>query len=162
MATVLELCESLRLREISPELEPQELVHRCLYGTPDFVTWLENELPGYASDPVNIDMSPLEQVAVVFHAYVVGLPFSTDRRFKKLSWTPQHHIWEIKTDDIRIFGWIPRRDAFICCFGDLKSEIEIFRKYGLYIARTKYVRENMNLDEPKCVEGKDYNDVISN
>lgn len=70
-------------------------------------------------------------------------------------------MWELKTDDTRIFGWVPRRDGFICCFGDHANEVKLKDKYGAYMARTKLVRDLLDLDDPKFVSG-DYEDVISN
>jgi hypothetical protein len=161
MATLSRLCEEGHLVPLDPGLEVYELPTRRLYGTPAFVEWLEETLPSLPFDPVHAELNAMEQVAALFYGYLMGENFSSDRRFKKLNWTPTHHIWEFKTDDIRIFGWIPERDAFVCCFGDSKSEIETFRKYGAYIAKAKYVRDNLNLDDPKFLESKEYIDVIS-
>jgi hypothetical protein len=161
MATLAMLCEVGALVRLDPGLELGELATRRLYGTPEFVNWLDTDLPVMPEDPLTADLNPLEQVAALFHEYVTGEKFSDDRRFKKLNSTPQHHVWEFKTDDVRIFGWIPEKDVFLCCFGDSKNEIETYRKYGMYIARTKYVRDFLNLDEPKCLQEKEYKDVIS-
>lgn len=84
-----------------------------------------------------------------------------DRRFKKLARTPDEFVWEFKTPDIRVFGWIPMRDVFICAFGDMKDEIETRNLYGRYIAQTIYVRNNLELDEPRYVASGEYHDVLS-
>jgi hypothetical protein len=161
MATLSRLCDEGCLVALDPGLEADELPTRRLYGTPAFVEWLDGTLPGIPFDPVYAELNAMEQVAALFHEYLMGVSFSSDRRFRKLNCSPNHHIWEFKTDDIRIFGWIPEKDAFVCCFGDSKDEIEIFQKYGVYIAQTKYVRDQLNLDDPKFLEGKEYIDVIS-
>jgi hypothetical protein len=161
MATLPKLCEEGGLVALDPGLGPDELPTRRLYGTPAFVEWLDNILPVISADSAEADLSAMEQVAALFHEYLIGAKFSDDRRFKKLNSTPSHHVWEFKTDDVRIFGWIPEKDVFVCCFGDSKDAIETFRKYGRYIAQTKYVRDHLDLDEPKHLEGKDYADVIS-
>ncbi len=161
MATLIELCESGQLIPIEPELEENELSWRCLYGTPCFIAWLDTQLPTFPHEEMYAELTPLEQVGALFAEFSSGETFSTDRRFKKLSSTPQHHVWEFKTDDVRIFGWIPDKNKFICCFGDQTETIKMGNSYNRYIAQTKYVRDNLNLDEPKCIIGGRYEDVIS-
>lgn len=163
MATIAKLCELGVLEDLDPGLDPAELPTRQLYGTVEFVAWLNDVLPELVveDDPLSDDLSPMEQVAALFSEYLLGETFSTDRRFKKLNATPQHHVWELKTPDVRIFGWVPAKDCFICCFGDLKNAVVTFNKYGMYMARTKLVRDKLDLDEPKCVESREFKDVIS-
>ncbi|MGI3164964.1 hypothetical protein [Pseudooceanicola sp. 200-1SW] len=160
MATLIELYESGALETIDP-LEPGELPWRTLYATTDFIGWLESGLPKIKPDILHDSLSPLEQVYSVFYEYVSGDEFSREWRFKKLNCTPDHHVWELKTDAVRVFGWVPKKNIFVCCFGDAKEEIMRNGSYGLYIARTAYVRNNLALDEPKCVESRRYEDVIS-
>ena len=161
MATLLELCESGRLEQIDATLDVHELPWRRLFATPEFVTWLDTSLPELPMDEVHSSMSPLEQVHALFAEYISGDDFSKDRRFRKLSRTPTLDIWEFKTTDIRIFGWVPERDAFICCFGDDASRIKDLNLYGRYMAQASFVRTRLNLDEPKSIAGRAYADVIS-
>jgi hypothetical protein len=161
MTTLLELCESGALDTIDP-LEAGELPWRTLYGTTEFLEWLENALPILGHNELYSDLSPQEQVFAAFAEYVSGEEFIEDRRFKKLSWTPERFVWEIKSDEVRVFGWVPHKDAFICCYGDSKDRILVEDSYGRYIAKTVYVREKMDLDEPKLVSSGAIKDVISN
>ncbi|WP_051177100.1 hypothetical protein [Rhizobium mesoamericanum] len=161
MATLIELDHSGDLIKIDVELEAGEQPWRRIYATPDFVAWLNDELPLLETTIVGGDSDPLEQVDAIFHEYVVGEHMHLDRRFKSLSRTPDLFVWEFKTPDVRIFGWVPERDVFVCCFGDHKDEIETFSRYGLYMARTAFRRDHLNLDPPKAIEGKDYDDVLS-
>jgi hypothetical protein len=161
MATLIELCESSALEVIDP-LEVGELHWRNLYATRAFIEWLDDDLPKFKHNTLYSALTPTEQVFAVFYEYVSGDNFPLDRRFKKLNNTPDRYVWEFKTDEIRVFGWVPRKDAFICCFGDSKDNIQVNNSYGLYIAKTVYVRDEMDLDEPKLLESKRYLDVISN
>ncbi|MBR9840291.1 MAG: hypothetical protein GYB50_20710 [Rhodobacteraceae bacterium] len=142
-------------------LEPGECAWRCLYGTPEFIQWLDEVLPQLGHDELYSDLSPEEQVFSTFVEYASGEVLSSDRRFKKLNWTPERYVWEFKTDDVRVFGWVPKKDAFVCCFGDSADRIKLFDSYGRYMAQTVYVRENINLDEPKCLRSGEYIDVLS-
>ncbi|WP_299984909.1 hypothetical protein [uncultured Ruegeria sp.] len=147
--------------EIIDPLEPDELPWRNLYATPDFISWFDEVLPEMGHNEVYSDLSPYEQTFAVFAEYVAGEYFSDDRRFKKLSCTPDHHVWEFKTEEVRVFGWVPQYDSFICCFGDGKDQIELMQSYGRYIAQTAFVRNNIDLDEPKFLTGRRHSDVIS-
>ena len=132
MATIATLCELGELEALDPGISAAELPTRRLYGTVEFVKWLNDVLPELVveDDPLSDDLSPMEQVAALFSEYLLGEAFSTDRRFKKLNSTPQHHVWELKAPDVRIFGWVPAKDCFVCCFGDLKNEVVTFNRAG--------------------------------
>lgn len=162
MATLLELCAKGDLIKLEVPLEPNEMPHRRLFATPEFVKWLEDGLPQIKFDEIYSDLSPLEQVSVLFSDYLTGVEFSDDRRFKPLKWTPDLGIWELKTDDVRIFGWIPDKDAFVCCFGDSADQIKLLDLYGRYITKTSFTMNSMDLNAPKHVDGKEYSDVLSN
>tara|TARA_R110002110_G_scaffold137735_1_gene323067 strand:+ start:3809 stop:4300 length:492 start_codon:yes stop_codon:yes gene_type:complete len=161
MATLTELCDSGVIDTIDP-LEPGELPWRTLYGTIDFLGWLDEGLPNLDHNPLYAELIPSEQVFALFAEYVSGDDFFSDRRFKKLHWRPDRYVWEFKTEEVRIFGWSPHKNAFVCCFGDSKDNIVRDDSYGRYIALTVYVRNNIDLNEPKCVTGRSYADVISN
>ena len=161
MATVTQLEQDGLIERLDIEMEIQEQPWRCLYGTPDFIRWLGEELVGLETRVVGGDLEPLEQVDDLFHQFVVGEDFSTDRRFRKLTSSPEHFVWELKTIDIRIFGWIPQKDFFICTFGGLADDIKLFEQYGTNIAKTVYVRNHLDLDEPKYVNSVEYENVIS-
>jgi hypothetical protein len=161
MTTLSELCDSGVLDTIDP-LEPDELPWRTLYGTKDFIHWLDEGLPALEGNPLFAELTPVEQVFALFAEYVSGEDFFTDRRFKKLSSTPDRYVWEFKTEEVRIFGWVPHRDAFVCCYGESADKIKLEDSYGRYIAQTVFVREKLELDEPKFVKGRAYEDVISN
>ena len=161
MATLLELCESGRLEQIDATLDGHELAWRRIFATPEFVGWLDETLPAFPTDEVYSNMSPLEQVYSVFAEYISGEDFSIDKRFRKLKRTPTLDIWEIKTSDIRIFGWVPEKDAFICCFGDDASTIKNLNLYDRYMAQANFVRTQIDLNEPKSITGGSYADVLS-
>lgn len=162
MATLEQLCQQGHLVELPVPLGPEEMPWRKLYGTPEFVQWLDQVLPYLPEDPVHADASPLEQVATTFAEYVLGEDMAAETMFRKLRSNPEHFVWELKTDDIRVFGWAPRKDHFICCFGDLADEIKRSNAYGRYIALTVRTRQLLELDEPKVVGRTEYRDVISN
>ncbi|WP_133170147.1 hypothetical protein [Kumtagia ephedrae] len=161
MATIATLEMQGKLIPIEVPLDRGEKAWRVLYGTPDFIAWLDNKLVTLKTTIIGCEIEPIEQVDAVFHEYVSGLYMPPDSRFKKLSCTPDQFVWEFKTLDVRIFGWVPRKDHFICTFGDAKDTIELMRSYGTYIAKTVYVRTQMGL-QPTHIASAEYHDVLSN
>lgn len=161
MPTLEELSDQGQLVKVDP-LGDDELPWRTLYATPDFIAWLEDGLPKLDHKTEYSDLTPLEQVVAVLAEYASGEDFFCDRRFKKLNCNPDHCVWEFKTEEVRIFGWAPSKNSFICCFGDGKDAIVALNKVGMYIARTVFVRTNIPLGEPKYLNGRNYEDVISN
>lgn len=147
--------------ELIDVLEEDEIPWRHIYGTRDFLHWLANVLPTLVSTTVGAQLTPLEQVYACFVEYSAGEPFNDDRRFKSLRRTPDLSVWELKTDDIRVFGWVPRKDCFVAAFGATADEIKTLDLYGRFMALTAYQRGILDLDEPKCIESKDYEDVVS-
>lgn len=160
MATLSELAINGDLEKIEVELETGEQPWRRLYATPDFIQWLDTVLPDLRTT-IFADSEPDEQVDAVFHEYRAGRHLTIDARFKSLSWTPDWSVWEFKTPDLRIFGWVAEKDAFVCTYGDMKDQIETFNRYGRYIAQTKFQRDQLNLNEPKFIASKEYDDVLS-
>lgn len=142
-------------------LEPAEMPWRRLYATPEFVEWLDTVVPELEQNTLYDDLRPIEQISALFAEYVAGDSFSNDRRFKKLNWTPDLCVWELKTTDVRIFGWVPERDSFVCCYGDSSDKIKTLDLYGRYMALTRRKMEDVGLDPPICVESSEYSDVIS-
>jgi len=138
-----------RLVRIDVELDGRAQPWRCLYGTPEFIDWLDNVLPGIDTTVIGGEIGPHEQVDAVFH-----------ERFKKLSCTPDHFVWELKTLDVRIFGWVPVKDHFICAYGDHKDQIELMRNYGTYIAKTVFARNQCDL-QPNHIAHGEYEHVLS-
>lgn len=162
MATLGELSkgDSGPIRRIELELD-EGLPHRFLYGTPGFIGWLENVLPDMKTGLMLADISPFEQVYERFRQYVVGENLDGDRRFAPLICDPETFVWELKTIDVRIFGWVPKMDHFICCFGGHADFIKQHKLYGGFIGQVDHVRSGMNLDTPKSVEFRNYENVLS-
>lgn len=161
MSTLKELIENGELQEIEVNLAFDEQKWRRLYGTNEFIKWVTDELVNLKSPLIGQDITPLEQVDAVFRDFIVGKDMQPNKVFKKLRFSPEVYVWEIRTWDIRIFGWFPLKDHFICVYGDRKEDIVTFNKYDRYIAQTKYFREQLMLNEPKFVESKKIKDVLS-
>jgi hypothetical protein len=100
--------------------------------------------------------TPLEQFEQIIYEFVVGKPlaYSVDRR--KLEPLAQN-VWELKTADVRIFGWVPRKACFIVVDGEPKGKVSRFRFYAPYVQAVVAFRDQLDLDHPKAIGGMDYN-----
>jgi hypothetical protein len=150
---------SVHLEPFEAELFVWEQPHRVVYGSSEFVRWYSDDLPQIPSR-VGADADPIDQVSGLLHSFVAGDPLDSPRQFRML--TPNNdHVWELKTIDIRIFGWFVRRDMFIAVCGEEK---ELLEDHGLYPylcdAVTRF-RTLHGVEAANIVRGKEYRDVLS-
>ena len=117
MATLFQLKDIGALVKIDPSLEAGELEHRLIYATPICWNRIENELGGYAST-WSIEETPIQQFDALLEVFCSGETLTFDRRFKPLNHLGAG-IWELKTADLRLFGWFAHRDCFVATTIDL-------------------------------------------
>ena len=161
MATIAKLVSDGELVEIVPDLDPGVCPARYLYALPRFTEFLD-ALPSLISS-WNLEQTPAQQFDDLLNEFLGTEPFTVDLRFKPLRplSDPWHGIWELKTPDIRIFGWFAERNKFIAVSGLETWKVKEHRLYAGCRDEVIRVRNNLALDEPKFVTGKDYHDVIS-
>ena len=160
MATLFELCENGDLIRFDAGLGVRELDQRHIYLVPKSKEWIERDLPGLQST-WQIELTPAEQLDALFYQFCVGKRLVHGDRYKKLD-PRERHVWELKTADLRIFGWFPLIDVFVVCAIHDATRV---KKVGLYPGfrdEVVRIRNAMPLDEPKCIEGNEYDDVLSN
>ena len=122
--------------------------------------WLTEVLPDLGST-WNIELSPLEQLAAFIETYASGEPLVFGRSFKPISHV-SGGVWELKTADLRVFGWFPSQDVFIGHAANLSETIKSVRgMYHGYANEVVHYRKNLDLNEPKFVPGDDPNAVVS-
>lgn len=72
-------------------------------------------------------------------------------------------VWEMKTPDIRIFGWIYQPLKFVVVFGDyadLYKGRNARRSYDDAVQRVKNRRDGLDLDPPKFAAGT-FDELVS-
>ena len=109
MATIIELCNQGVLIKLDPELDPRQQELRRIYLGPKLVEWINNTLPGLESDR-GLETSPVGQFDELIQVFCSGDTLTYDWQFKPLNYV-QDGIWELKTPDLRIFGWFPEKDT---------------------------------------------------
>jgi hypothetical protein len=159
MATLATLAGQGALVKIDVPLDGHEHPMRLLYCRPAFTTWLEGELPHKPVDRGG-RQPPDEQVDDLIHRFVTGEPLADGQDLHPL--TPVVDcVWELKTIDVRIFGWFPARDVFVAVNGGMAKRIKDLRMYPGYRDEVRMFRDRLDLDEPKHLQGSRVTHVLS-
>lgn len=160
MPAISDLLESRAIVRIEVELAAHEQPLRLLYGTPQFIDWLQGLLEGAAPPRPLSHMSAAEQIDDLFYAFSSGAPMIFNRQFRAIR-LEDHAVWELKTPDIRIFGWFMAKDCFVAVFGnwaDIIKDHDLYRGYRIAIRR---LRRELGIDATLCVKGSAPDDVLS-
>jgi hypothetical protein len=158
MATPLRLRDKGELVKIEVPLGPGEgQPIRELFGLPSVKQWIDAVLPGLPTED-GAAMSPKEELDELLFNYISskGRMIYT-KTFKDLI-PSSDECWELKTWQLRVFGWFYRKDCFIAVHPDLAVRVKRGTDgYRRAINKVKDARQRLPLDEPKFVGG-----VLSN
>jgi len=160
MPTITDLVDSGAIVKIDVELAPRDQPLRLLYGTPQFIEWLQELLRGDEPSQRLGQTFPAEQIDDLFHSFLSGEPLIFTRQFRVVR-AEENAVWELKTADIRIFGWFMAKDCFVCVFGnwaDTVKDHDLYRGYRIAIRR---LRRELGIDATLCVRGVEPDDVLS-
>ena len=161
MPTITDLVDSGVIVRIEVELAPRDQPLRLLYGTPQFVDWLREVLAGRVWPAQCLGQaSPAEQIDDLFHSFLSGEPLVFTRQFRAIR-AEENAVWELKTPDVRVFGWFMARDCFVAVFGNWADTIkdhDLYRGYRIAIRR---LRRELGVDATLCVKGVAPDDVLS-
>ena len=132
-----------------------------LHAGPKLVAWIQDDLPDLEST-WKIEQSPAEQLDDLMQVFCSGEPLTVGWQFKSLVHLADG-VWELKTADLRIFGWFHQKDCFIAVIADTADRTKQYKLYAPY-ARVEVVgfRDALDLDPPKFVPGDNPHDVVSN
>jgi hypothetical protein len=103
MATIVELSGRGELSKLDPALDDDQQEFRVLYASPRLQTWLDIVLPTLGST-WKLEESPLQQFDAFLEVYASGETLYYGWTFKPIRYMDQG-VWELKTADIRVFGW---------------------------------------------------------
>ena len=162
MATIANLSgDGGPLIRLDAGLTPPNQEVRAIYMSARVKRWIEEELPALEPKWVT-ELSPAEQLFIRVQDFCSGEAIAIGFHLKALR-CHGNGIWEIKTDDIRLFGWFPHKDCFVAVHADQKSRLLHFTSMvQSYINDTVKFRSELSLDEPNFVTGEDPYDVVSN
>jgi hypothetical protein len=103
----------------------------------------------------------LQQLDALVEEFCSGVTLCFGPQFKPIQHV-KDGIWELKTPDLRVFGWFHVKDCFV---GWRCECAEFVKKHNLYYGlagETARFRDQLDLDLPKFVPGDDPNGVVSN
>lgn len=160
MATLLNLVEIGAVVRVDPVLGPKELEMRRIYLLPRAFEWISEVLPG-ADSSWDLENRPNEQLDALIYEFCSGVPLQIGRRFKALVHLGDG-IWELKTADLRLFGWFTQKDCFVASDCDDAGRVKKVGLYRGYCQQAVRLRDALDLDEPKFITGDDPDDVVSN
>lgn len=160
MATILDLVEAGELIRVDPVLDSGVQEERLIYATPVVAAWVQTELPAIASQ-WDLELSPAEQLDALVATYAEGDVLSFELHFKPLH--PHNDgVWELKTPDLRVFGFFSSRDCFVAVRIDTAQRVKEHGLYRGYVGEVVRARQGWDLDPPPFVPGVDPRDVVSN
>jgi hypothetical protein len=155
MATLSTLASDGSLVAVTVPLDSRDLPQRLIYGFPEFVRWLREELPNLEPGRLKAKESPREQLDNMMYRWIAGKEILYNRMFKDLM-PMKDEVWEMKTADIRVFGWMYRPLIFMAVFADYADNYKGQNRSASYTTardRVKAERDRINLDEPKFTAG---------
>lgn len=147
MPTPNDLVQGGFLEKIDVDLDVDELPQRVLYAYPQVVTWLSDTLPGLVVDGhFPSAATPLEQADALFYNYVIGRKIT---QMAPHSMRPKEPgVWELRTHDLRFFGWFYRKGVFIISAADTKRNCKDGALYDAYRDNAINYRDALDLDPP--------------
>jgi hypothetical protein len=160
MATILELEKAGALFKYDAVLGRRQQEFRRFYASERLKNWMQKDLLA-ANSTWGIESRPAEQLDAILNVFISGdvLTFNWDiKPIRPIGAA----VWELKTQDLRLFGWFPIFDCFVGVAADLTQNVKDHNLYSGYRNEVVRFRDKLELDEPKFLPGEFPNDVVSN
>jgi hypothetical protein len=161
MASFDKLLEEGAIIRVKLRLGRNQFNERKLYAYPACLTWMRAAVPKMVTGRVQSDLTPAEQLMTRLLQWITGKPMAYGRMFKDME-PRSDEVWELKTADLRIFGWMYRPRKFIAVRGgyadDYKEPTKI-KNYADDMRAVVKARDALPLDGDKFVRGE-YDDLV--
>jgi hypothetical protein len=161
MATFAKILEDARITRVKLRLPRGRFDERELYAFPECLDWMRKKVPTMVTGRIGSAFTPAEQLMRRLTQWIVGDTMVHNRMFKDME--PQSHgVWELKTENLRIFGWMYQRRKFIAVCGGYADDYKEPTKVKFYAddKRTVMVKRNaLPLDGAKFVLG-DFDELV--
>lgn len=160
MATAQQLEASGELVRIEVELDDDEVPLRLVYALPRVIDWMKNVLPSLETDGYVAGANrPAEQAEALIYDVIIGKsPLAMAPRCMKPT---EAGIWELRTFDLRFFGFFWRKGVFVMTSAETKAKC--LKHQGLASGHRNFAilqRGRLDLDPPKFVPGSTIDDVL--
>ena len=130
---------------------------RELYAFPDCLKWMKETVPKFETGRQNSAHTPAEQMILRVQQWLSGAPLQKGPMFKELEFPKDNDVWELKTSDLRMFGWMYQPKKFIvasCGYADHYKEPTKTKNYADDVRAVMDARQALPLDGAKFVKGK--------
>lgn len=158
MSTIEDCKKHGLIQSIGGNLRRHQQATRLLFAVPRAIDWMRTVLPTLQTDGYfDGAVTPKEQAGVLFNRFVAGddldppLPHEMNPK--------GHGIWEVRTHDLRLFGWFPARAMFVISDIDTKENCVNHGLYPGYFQQAMNERAQINLLNGAYIDG-DLQDVL--
>jgi hypothetical protein len=114
------------------------------------------EFQGWTTGRLKAELSPQEQLDIILKKWIGGERMIYSRMMQDL--TPlRDEVWELKTADLRLFGWIYRPRVLIAVLLEYADWYKApTKRYTYDDARMRVIeqRDKLDIDEPKYTTGE--------
>lgn len=153
MPTIEELAKASAVVKFGGGLLRYEIPERAIYGTSEVITWIKGNINGLETDGyIHGAATPKQQLASLLRAYVRGDSYE-DFMLPKIMSPNSAWVWELRTHDLRLFGWFYRRGCFIVTDIDTKANCTDNALYNGYRDQCVAWRDACELTPPLVTEG---------
>jgi hypothetical protein len=128
---------------------------RKIYAYLECLEWMRKEIPKMTTGRVASAFTPKEQFIERMRQWMSGDPMAYGRMFHDMD-PKSDGVWEIKTADLRIFGWMYRPRLFIALRGGYTDHYKEPTKIKTYADERRKVvkaRDALPLDGEKYAKG---------
>lgn len=156
MATFEKIVDDKVLIPVVVKLPPGTFYDRHLYAYPDCLKWMRQEVPKLKAGRQSAAQTPAEQLIMRLSQWLSGAPIKKGPMFKELRYPRDNDVWELKTDDLRLFGWMYQpKKLIIAAYGyaDHYKEPTKLKNYSDDVRAVIAARDALPLDGPKLVRG---------
>jgi hypothetical protein len=161
MGTLSSLLNRKILIRVTARLARDQFHERKFYAYPACLEWMRNEVPKMTTGRVASDFRPQEQLFERLRQWMAGDPMAYGRMFHDMD-PKSDNVWEIKTADLRIFGWMYRPKEFVAVCGGYADDYKAPTKIRNYADDRRGVvraRNALPLDGVKYAKG-DFHELV--
>jgi hypothetical protein len=152
-------CRAAGLEPVEGPLKRGKCAWRYIFVSGRFQAWVTEEMDKIVP-PYDESDSPAIQLESEFSGFRNGDGLAYDRDMHTLD--PRHlWVWELKTPDLRIFGWFPAKNYFVAHLGENKANLVKWDAYKPYVDEVVAYRTGLARHLPDFVEGGSSH-VVSN
>jgi hypothetical protein len=157
MATFEKIIEDKLLIPVVIRLGRGQFYERKLYVFPDWLRWMREAVPKLTTGRAQSAATPAEQLVERIRQWLSGEPMKNGPMFKEMNYPKDNDVWELKTDDLRLFGWMYQPKQFIvasCGYTDDYKDPTKTKNYADDVRAVMSARDALPLDGAKFVKGE--------